>query len=126
MSEVYDTISGILTVARVKEADAASLKMVTDEVLTNIMSYAYEEDADKWVMLEICLEGDVVTITFTDGGYPFDPLNAPEPDVTLSAEEREIGGLGIFLLRSIMDDVNYLRDGDRNILTVRKIINREK
>ena len=125
MSEVYEFISEVLAFARASRNDTASLKMVADEIFTNIMSYAYEEGGDKWAELSMCLEGETVTMTFIDGGRAFDPLTVPAPDITLSAGEREIGGLGIHLVRSVMDDVSYLRDGDRNILTIRKKIKRE-
>ena len=90
------------------------------------MSYAYESEksADKWAVLEICMEDEAVTMTFIDGGLPFDPLEAPTPDITLSAADRKIGGLGIHIVRSVMDDVSYLRNGNRNVLTTRKKMRR--
>ena len=63
-----------------------------------------------------------VTISFIDGGKPFDPTAKPDPDVTLSAEEREIGGLGIFMTKKIMDEVRYEYAGGKNILTMKKFI----
>ncbi len=63
-----------------------------------------------------------VLLTFTDEGVPFDPLQRSDPDITLSAEERKIGGLGIFLVRKIMDDVRYIREDGKNILRIRKKI----
>ena len=122
MNEVYDFISVTLASVRASEQNVALLEMVADEIFTNIMSYAYEEDADKWVALEMRLEDETVTMTFTDGGRPFDPLETPPPDITLPASERKIGGLGIHIVRTVMDDVSYLRDGGRNILTGRKKI----
>ncbi len=61
-------------------------------------------------------------ITFIDTGVPYDPLAKPDPDITLSVEEREIGGLGIYMVKKSMDDVIYKRDGDKNVLTLRKSI----
>jgi anti-sigma regulatory factor (Ser/Thr protein kinase) len=122
MDDVYDFISEAV---HASNADVSLLKMVADEIFANIMSYAYEKDADKWVALDICLEDETVTMTFIDGGRPFDPISAPTPDVTLSAAEREIGGLGIYIARSVMDEASYSRNGDRNILTARKKISRE-
>jgi len=122
MNDVYDFISGTLAPVRVNDTVIASLKMVADEVFTNVMSYAYEEGADKWVTFSICLEDKTVTMTFIDGGRQFDPLEVEAPDISLSADDRKIGGLGIHIVRSVMDDVSYLRDGDRNILTTRKKI----
>ncbi len=64
----------------------------------------------------------VASITFVDRGVPFDPLAKEDPDTTLSAEERGIGGLGIFLVKKTMDQVDYLREDGMNILTIRKRI----
>ena len=63
-------------------------------------------------------EADAVKLTFSDNGKPYNPLIADEPDVTASAEEREIGGLGIFMVRKMMDDTSYMHKDDQNILTL--------
>ena len=63
-----------------------------------------------------------VSLTFIDSGVPYDPLAKPDPDVTLSVEEREVGGLGIFLVKKTMDDMTYVRRDGRNELTIRKRI----
>ena len=126
MSDVYNFISDALAPVCANDKDIASLEMVADEIVGNIMSYAYEENDDKWLTLEICLKDEMATMTFIDGGRPFDPLNdAPIPDISLSSDERELGGLGIYIVRSVMDDVNYLRDGAINILMTRKKIKRD-
>ena len=65
-------------------------------------------------------EGDVLVLEFTDGGMYFDPLAKPDPDITLSAEDRGIGGLGIFMVKKTMDDVAYRYENGKNILTLRK------
>ena len=67
-------------------------------------------------------EGNGMTVTFIDGGVPFDPLQKPDPDVTLSAEERAVGGLGIFMIKKTMDRVEYRRENSMNILTIYKTI----
>ena len=61
-------------------------------------------------------------ITFIDKGVPYDPLTRPDPDITLSAEERQIGGLGIYMVKRSMDDLAYRREDGRNVLTIRKRI----
>ena len=70
--------------------------------------------------VETCKSHLMARLSFIDGGSPYDPTSAAEPDVTLSAEERSIGGLGLFIVKKTMDDVAYRRDGDRNILTITK------
>ena len=97
------------------------IAVAAEEVFVNIASYAYAPGTG---IATVCIEIDddppVATIAFSDGGVPFDPLKKADPDVTLPAEEREIGGLGIFMTRKFMDDVTYTyRDGP-NILTLKK------
>ncbi|MCL2009407.1 MAG: ATP-binding protein [Synergistaceae bacterium] len=126
MNDVYEFISEGLAALCVTDMDTALLKMTADEIVSNIMNYAYEHECKhKWVTLEIRLEDEAVVMTFIDGGRLFDPLTTPTPDVTQPASERVEGGLGIYIVRSAMDDVSYSRDGARNILTVRKKIERK-
>ena len=63
-----------------------------------------------------------VVITFIDGGVPYDPLATEDPDTTLSAEERDIGGLGIFMVKKSMDEITYRYEGGKNVLSIRKKI----
>ena len=99
------------------------IDVAIDEVFTNIASYAYPDgEGMATVRMDFDPATRLSTITFEDTGIPFDPLQQQEPDVTLSAEERPIGGLGIFLVRETMDDVTYERRDGRNILTISKKI----
>ena len=74
--------------------------------------------------MTLALEGDELTIRVEDDGRAFDPLQAPPPDLDLPLEERPVGGLGIHIVRSVMDAVEYQRRGGRNVLTMRKTIGR--
>lgn len=99
------------------------IDVAIDEVFTNIASYAYPEKAGTaTVQMDFNPTSRIVSIVFEDEGLPFDPLQQKEPDVTLSLEERPIGGLGIFLVKKTMDDMRYERRDDRNILTIEKKI----
>ncbi|MDR2570820.1 MAG: ATP-binding protein [Oscillospiraceae bacterium] len=94
--------------------------IVIDEIYSNIAKYAYHPGSgDVTVAVDV---GEDVVITFTDSGIAHDPLSMDDPDVTLSAEEREIGGLGIFMVKKIMNSTEYKRNGNKNILTVKKRI----
>lgn len=94
-----------------------------DELFGNIANYAYNpEIGAATVRVEVTENPLAVVITFIDNGVPYDPLAKADPDVTLSAEEREIGGLGIYMVKKTMDDVSYeYRDG-KNILRIKKNI----
>ena len=93
--------------------------IAVDEIFTNICSYAYEGAGDVTVRISP-LEPAGVMIEFIDGGKPYDPLSAKDPDITLSAEDRKIGGLGIFIVKKTMDDMTYRRENGKNVLSVKK------
>ncbi len=97
------------------------IDVALEEIFINIASYAYNPDkGTATVRVEVSEEPVVVTITFVDHGIPYDPLAKEDPDVTLSAEEREIGGLGIFMTKKLMDDVVYEYKDGSNILRLIK------
>ena len=97
------------------------IDIAIDELFSNIAHYAYNPDVGPaTVRVELQQEPLAVVVTFIDNGVPYDPLAQEDPDITLSAEEREIGGLGIYMVKKSMDVVNYeYRDG-QNILTIKK------
>jgi len=97
------------------------ISVAAEEIFVNIASYAYP-DGEGDAEIRISEENGEVTMVFTDSGIPYDPLKKPDPDITLSAEERKIGGLGIFLVRKNMDSVSYKNENGKNILTVKKRI----
>ena len=99
------------------------INIAIDELFGNIAHYAYDpEVGDATVRVEVVEEPLSVIITFIDGGVPYDPLAAADPDTTLSAEERTLGGLGIFMVKKTMDEITYRYEGGKNILSIRKKI----
>ena len=94
-----------------------------EEVFVNIARYAYPEGEGE-MSLQICFDDQSRAVTFrmTDKGIPFDPLANPDPDITLSAEERERGGLGIFIAKKMMDSLSYSYEHGENVLTMIKTI----
>ena len=95
--------------------------LAIEEVFVNIASYAYGETTGK-VELSVSVSGGEAVIVFRDNGIPFNPLDSSDPDVTLTAEERGIGGLGIYLVKKNMDEVRYEYRNNRNVLTLKKRI----
>ena len=99
----------------------AQMDIAVEEIFVNIASYAYENEPGKvTIRLRETEDPKGITVTFVDEGTPFDPVTRPDPDVTLSAKERSIGGLGIYLVKKSMDDVRYRYEGNLNILTLTK------
>ncbi|MCL2088423.1 MAG: ATP-binding protein [Oscillospiraceae bacterium] len=96
----------------------SQIEIAADEIFSNIARYAYHPNVGS-VTVRIAA-GSEIAIEFEDSGVQYNPLAQEDPDITLSAEEREIGGLGVFLVKKIMDSVEYRREGERNVLTVRK------
>lgn len=94
-----------------------------DELFSNIAFYAYNpEIGSATVRVEVTEDPLAVVITFIDKGVPYDPLAKADPDITLSAEERDIGGLGIYMVKKTMDDVSYEYKEGQNILKIKKNI----
>lgn len=102
------------------EKEAERWVLAVEEVTINIVKYAYKDGGAGTIAVEIDLSPSGMTARVADSGRPFNPLAAPEPDVLASLEEREIGGLGIFLTRKVMDRIHYERRDDKNILTLSK------
>ncbi len=99
------------------------IRVAMDELLSNVVRYAYKPGTGSvTVGFEFDEAERLVTLTFTDEGIPYDPLQKEDPDVTLPAEERGIGGLGIFLVRKTMDGMKYRREDGKNILQITKKI----
>ncbi len=95
-----------------------AFETVTEEIFMNIVHYSGAPEAE----LTIDRTDDAVRLSFADRGVPFNPLAREDPDTTLSAEERNIGGLGIFMVKRMMDSVTYAYADGRNVLTVVKSI----
>ena len=101
-----------------------NLNLVLEEAVSNKIINEYPKDTvvEEAVTLTLTCEQDELLICLKDHGIAFDPTQKEDPDLTLSAEERPIGGLGIFLIRQLMDEVTYRREGDCNLFTMKKRI----
>ena len=130
---VAATIENIETVtdfvdAQLEELDCPmkaemQINVAIDELVSNIAHYAYHpETGEATVAVEVIKNPLAVEITFIDNGKPYDPLQNADPDVTLSAEERDIGGLGIFIVKKSMDEITYEYKDGKNILRIKKNI----
>lgn len=99
------------------------IDVAIDELFANIANYAYASGTG-WVTIRVELEENprAVALTFIDAGKPYNPLSEPEPDVTLAVEDRAIGGLGIFLVKRLMDEVSYSYQDGKNVLLIRKFM----
>ena len=113
-------VESVAEIARLDVSLTMSLNLALEEAVSNVIMYAYPPGADGLVDVEAIIRKGMLEFIITDNGIAFDPTAAPEADISLSAEERPIGGLGIFLVRNIMDTVHYQRKDGKNILTMTK------
>lgn len=107
---------------KLSPALTGNINLVIEEALSNIIFYAFPDNDKHEIKLTITLSDDLLTIKITDKGISFNPLTQQQPDISLPAEERPIGGLGIFLISQIMDKMQYTRHNDQNILVLSKSI----
>lgn len=123
LDQVLGFIDGILEENDCPMKEMMQLDVAVEELFVNIAHYAYKPDVGKAVV-SASLDSDhaMISVSFEDTGKPFNPLDREDPDVTLSAAERKIGGLGIFMVKKSMDDVRYERRDGKNILTIVKRI----
>lgn len=99
------------------------IEIAVEEIYVNIVHYAYNPEVGKaTVRCEVTENPMQVIIQFLDSGVPFDPMAKEDADITLSAEERDIGGLGIFMVKQSMDEVKYEYKDGKNVLTIRKVL----
>ena len=119
IEEILTFVGSLLTAHGSTPQVCTQVRMAMEELCANVALYAYPS-GDGWMEIRGSVENGVATFKLLDGGTPFDPLAKPDPNILLSAEERSIGGLGIYMVKTMMDEVEYeYRDGC-NCLTLRK------
>ncbi len=123
LSSVMGFINSELDELGCPERIRAQIKLAIDELFGNICFYAYDSaPGPVTITLESESDPPAVIISLTDRGKPYNPLEADEPDLELSGEDRPIGGLGIFLVQSTMDDLNYEYKENQNMVTLKKYL----
>jgi serine/threonine-protein kinase RsbW/sigma-B regulation protein RsbU (phosphoserine phosphatase) len=94
------------------------LTLSLDEIVSNVIRHGYSDTNDHVVEVRLTVLDGIVTAVIEDDGHPYDPRESPEPDLTLPVEQRGPGGLGIYLVKQMMDSIDYQRRDDKNVLTV--------
>ena len=119
--EIITAILKSPEVAACQRKAALELRLACEEIVMNVTAYAYPEDDGGFLDVDIS-KTDRITIRFEAGGVPFNPLEQQKPDTGLSWKNRRIGGLGIFLVRRKVDDVRYVYENGKNVLTIEKVV----
>jgi len=99
-----------------------TVNLALDEIITNIISYGYADEESHEIKIELFLHDGVLSVIVEDDAKAFNPLDQPEPDIDIPLEEKQIGGLGIHLIKNLMDELDYTRAGNKNIFVMRKKI----
>ena len=121
--KAIDTIAELLFLNKVDYSIINKVSIALEEVLINIVSYAYEDTGNIDIIYELTTDPKKeLSVTIIDEGKEFDPLKKEDPNITDLYEKRKIGGLGIYMTKQIMDEVSYLRKDNKNILHLRKIL----
>ena len=123
LDDVLAFVEAELEAAECQLKTVMAITVAIEEVFVNVAHYAYGcNSGDVRLSIEQDPQTGLITFVMADSGIPFDPLAKPDPDITLSAEERQIGGLGIFITKKTMDNVEYRYENNENILTMTKRI----
>ena len=120
LQPVLDFVDGILEEAACPIKTQMQIDVAVEEIFVNIASYAYGENDGEARVTVLVTDDNAVHITFYDSGVQYDPLAKEDPDITLSAQERQIGGLGVFMTKKLMDDVSYEYANGYNVLKLVK------
>ena len=98
------------------------INLALDELFTNIISYGFEDEDEHEIKVTLTPQNETLCLCIEDDGIPFNPIEVEEPDLECNVESCKIGGLGIHLIRNLVDDICYERCGDKNVLTLKKSI----
>lgn len=121
--QLNDFIEAVAERLGIEPSTALQLQLAVEEAVVNVMDYAYPPDSVGEVSVTTTSDGQCLKIVITDSGVPFDPTEQEKADISLSVEERQVGGLGILLVNEIMDTVSYERKDGKNVLTLTKQLN---
>lgn len=122
LTSLAEQIDNLAEEWELSPALAMNINLVIEEAISNIIFYAFNSSDKHEIKITISLENNRFTIIITDDGISFNPVKQQQPDINLPAEERPVGGLGIFLISQIMDEMHYARQKNQNILTLIKSI----
>jgi anti-sigma regulatory factor (Ser/Thr protein kinase) len=121
LDEIREFVGAIAREGGFSDKDVYNIQLATDEAASNIIEHAYEKIKDGLLELSCGVRDDLITIVLIDHGESFDPSEIPLPDLKADLSARKIGGLGIFLMRKLMDEVHYeVKPNNSNVLTMTK------
>lgn len=121
LDEIREFVAGVARQGGFNDKEIYSLQLAADEAASNIIEHAYEGKSEGLIRITCDMQGDEIVITMHDDGKSFNPSNVKQPNLKANLSERQIGGLGLYLMRKLMDKVQYeSTPGEGNLLTMRK------
>lgn len=120
LPQLVDAVTAFCGAHRLDDRTCHDLNLALEEAVSNVMLYAYDDDLPHTVLVRLAREAGCVRATIEDEGTAFNPLDAPTPDLDVPIEQRQIGGLGIFFVQELMDEVTYARRNGKNVLDLVK------
>ena len=120
LSRVAERIDEFCAAGEIEPGVAYAVNLALDELLTNIVSYGYRDDEAHRIEIAVRRDGGALVVTIVDDSAEFDPRQVPETDTDAPLHDRDPGGLGLLLVNSMMDSVDYRREGERNVTTLTK------
>ena len=122
MANVMAALADFSAGAGLDKAVSQAAELALDELLNNVITHAYLDTDQHTIVVEMCIAENALHIVVSDDGIPFNPFELKEPNLKTSLEERQVGGVGVLLVKKFMDDCSYQRLGDRNIVTLIKYL----
>ena len=122
IARLHDSLESFARQHAIPERNLQEVQLALEEHLTNIVRYAYDDEREHHITVVVRLAALELQIQIEDDGCPFNPLEHPAPDLTLPIDQRPVGGLGIHMMKKSLDEVEYRRDNDRNVLRMVKRI----
>jgi serine/threonine-protein kinase RsbW len=122
LKALYQLLNKFGQAAGLTEACITDVNICLDELFTNIVSYGFEDDLDHIIQVTMNMDNQVLTLSIEDDGIPFNPLEKKDPEVPADLVDVRIGGLGIHIVKKLMDDIRYQRKQGKNKLTMKKSI----
>ncbi len=121
LDEIRELVARVASDGGFSDKLIYSLQLAADEAASNIIEHAYEGISDATLEITCDMQGDTIVITMRDSGKPFDPSKVKQPNLKADLSDRQIGGLGVYLMRKLMDDVSYQSNSNTgNLLTMTK------
>ena len=122
LSSLFERIERFGKSVGLPKKQVFQINLALDELFTNIVSYGYTDSNSHWIDFRLSYKNDAIVICIEDSGIPFDPVAAPTSGSAAPLEKCKIGGLGLHIVKKMMDDIAYERRGEKNVITITKYV----